>query len=44
MPGKKPHKIYLSNIDRTRLEKLKTAIGQPMKRKKLNNEQKFITY
>lgn len=33
LPGKKHHEIYISNILRTKPEKLKTIIRQPMKRR-----------
>lgn len=33
LPGEKHHEIYISNIRRTKPEKLKTIIRQPMKRR-----------
>lgn len=32
MPGEKHHEIYISDMRRTKPEKLKTIIRQPMKR------------
>ncbi|WP_255680617.1 GyrI-like domain-containing protein [Methanosarcina sp. DH2] len=34
MPGEKHHEIYLSDVCRTKPEKLKTIIRQPIKQKK----------
>jgi len=34
LPGEKHHEIYISDMRRTKPEKLKTIIRQPMKRKK----------
>jgi hypothetical protein len=33
LPGEKHHEIYISNMRRTKPEKLKTIIRQPMKRR-----------
>ena len=34
MPGKKHHEIYISDVRKTKPEKLKTIIRQPIKRSK----------